>query len=422
MTTLYIECKMGAAGDMLTAALLELFDNKTEILDSLNSLGIPDVVFTAENSEKCNINGTHVKVLINGIDEHSDHHHEHHDHHHEHHHEEHNHDEHHHNHHHHDVHNHHEHHHHSLDDIKALINSLNAPDSVKKHGIQVYEALAKAEAHVHNSTITNIHFHEVGTMDAVADVMAVCYLLYKLDVDDIIVSSIHVGSGTVHTAHGILPVPAPATAELLRNLPIYGGRIEGELCTPTGAALLRHFGKSFGDMPPMNIEKIGYGMGKKDFPIANCIRMFLCSTEDSVDQVIELNCNLDDITGEELGFALDAIYDAGAKEVFYTPVNMKKNRPGTLLTAIVSAKNKNSVVKAIFANTTTIGIREKVCNRYVLDRKIESLETPLGEVRIKKSSGYGVNRCKLEFDDLAKLAKEKGIPLSEIKAQIENGV
>ena len=404
---------MGAAGDMLTAALLELFDNKTEVLKSLNSLGIPDVIYTAENSEKCNVNGTHMKVLINGVEEHSGHHHEHDDHHL---------DDHHHEHHTHDSHDHHEHHHHSLDDIKTLINSLNAPDSVKLHGIQVYEALAKAEAHVHNSTVTNIHFHEVGTMDAVADVMAVCYLLYKLDVDDIIVSSIHVGSGTVKTAHGILPIPAPATAELLRDLPIYGGRIEGELCTPTGAALLRHFGKSFGDMPPMSIKKIGYGMGKKDFPIANCVRVFLGSSADSVDQVIELNCNLDDITGEELGFALDAIYEAGAKEVFYTPVQMKKNRPGLLLTAIVSAEKKASVVKSIFANTTTIGIREKVCNRYVLDRIIETLDTSLGEIHVKKSNGYGVNRCKLEFDDLARLAKEKGLSLSEIKDIIENGV
>ncbi len=401
MKALYIECRMGAAGDMLTAALLELFDDKSQALEALNYMGIPDVVFTAENSEKCNINGTHVKVLIHGHEEHTLHHHEEHHHH---------------------SHHSHEHHHHTLEDIKNLILSLNVPNSVKNHGIQVYETLAEAETHVHNSTVTNIHFHEVGTIDAVADVMAVCYLLYKLEIDDIYVSPIHVGSGTVHAAHGILPVPAPATAELLKQIPIYSGKIDGELCTPTGAALLRHFAKSFGDMPAMTTEKIGYGMGTKDFPVANCVRIFMGSTQDLVDQIIELNCNLDDITGEELGFALDALYDAGAKEVFYTPVQMKKNRPGVLLTAIVASEQKDSVIKAIFANTTTIGIREKICNRYILDRKLDTIDTKYGPVRVKKSSGYGVSRSKLEFDDISRIARDNNLSLNEIKAQIQNGV
>lgn len=397
MKTLYIECKMGAAGDMLTAALLELFDNKANALNELNSMGLPNVEFTAEDSQKCNIQGTHVHVLINGDEEHTDHHHEGH-------------------------HHSHEHHHHTLEDVKNIIYSLNVPESVKNHGIQVYQDLAQAEAHVHNTTITNIHFHEVGTMDAIADVMAVCYMIHKLNVDVIYASPIHVGSGTVHAAHGILPVPAPATTELLKNIPIYGGHIVGELCTPTGAALLRHFVNSFGDMPPMSAEKIGYGMGSKDFPVANCVRVFLGTSASNTDQIIELNCNLDDITGEALGFALEAIYAAGAKEVFYTSVYMKKNRPGVLLTAIVSPSDKDSVIKAIFANTTTIGIREKLCNRYILDRQITTIDTPLGSVHVKKSTGYGITRTKFEFEDLALLAKDNNLSLSEVENQIKNGV
>lgn len=418
MKTLFIECKMGAAGDMLTAALLELFDNKDAILDELNSIGIPSVTFSAENSEKCNINGTHMIVKINGVEESAEHYHDSHHSHHNHDHHEHSHD-HEHDHHHHQDDNH-EHTHYSFENIRNLIDSLNIPDSVKKDGISVYEAIAKAEAHVHNSTLTDIHFHEVGTMDAVADVIAVCFLLNKLQIDKIYVSSVHVGSGTVRTTHGILPVPAPATAELLKDVPIYGGRIEGELCTPTGAALLRHFGTTFGDMPPMIIEKIGYGMGTKDFPVANCVRVFLGTSADKTDQIIELNCNLDDITGEALGFALDEIYEAGAKEVFYTPVQMKKNRPGILLTAIVTKEDKDAVVKAIFTNTTTIGIREKVCDRYVLDRQIETVDTPFGSVRIKRSSGYGVNTSKVEFDDLARISRENNLSLDKTTKAISS--
>ena len=213
-------------------------------------------------------------------------------------------------------------------------------------------------------------------------------------------------------------MPAPATAYILRGIPIYGGAIKGELCTPTGAALLKHFATEFGNMPVMTVRKIGYGMGKKDFPVANCVRIFLGETIGSTDEIIELNCNIDDMTGEDLGFALDAIYESGAREAFFTPVQMKKNRPGVLLTVITTAAEKDTVVKAIFANTTTIGIREKLCGRYVLDRKIETINTPLGEVRIKTSEGYGIKRSKPEYDDLAKIAKEKRLILTKLKKQL----
>ena len=171
-------------------------------------------------------------------------------------------------------------------------------------------------------------------------------------------------------------------------------------------------------MPTMTTEKIGYGMGKKDFPVANCVRIFLGETIGSTDEIIELNCNIDDMTGEDLGFALDAIYEAGAREAFFTSVQMKKNRPGVLLTVITTAAEKDTVVKAIFANTTTIGIREKACNRFIIDRKIETIDTPLGPVRVKKSSGYGVQKSKVEFDDLSKIAKEKGLSLTEVRTTI----
>ncbi len=402
MKTLYIECKMGAAGDMLTAALLELTEDKEGAIRQLNAMGIPHVHFSAETSEKCGITGTHMHVSVDGEEESAydsscaeaahDHSHEHEHHHH--------------------------HHHSSLSDIREMIESLQAPDAVKAEAISVYEAIAQAESRVHGVSITDIHFHEVGTMDAVADVMAVCYLLHTLEVAKVIVSPVHVGSGTVRCAHGVLPVPAPATALLLKDVPIYGGEINGELCTPTGAALLVHFADAFGDMPVMRTEKIGYGMGKKDFARANCVRVFLGETADAADRIYELNCNVDDMTGEDLGFAMDAIYRAGAREVFYTPVQMKKNRPGLLLTAIVAEKEKDAVVEAVFRNTTTIGIRERVCERYVLTRKIKEVPTGLGTVRVKESSGYGVKRIKAEYDDLERIAKEKGLTLAEVRSAV----
>ena len=397
MKTLYIECKMGAAGDMLTAALLELVDDKDAALNELNKIGIPGVTYTASSEEKCGINGTHVTVSINGVEEEIEHsHHDEHDHNHEHHH----------------------HSHSSLADITHIIEHLSVDVAVKKHGIEIYNSIAEAESAVHGEPVSDIHFHEVGTMDAIADVIAVCYLINKLQVENIIVSPVNVGSGTVKCAHGILPVPAPATALLLKGIPTYSGTVESELCTPTGAAILKHFGREFKSIPTMTTEKIGYGMGKKDFPVANCVRIFLGEIIGSTDEIIELNCNIDDMTGEDLGFALDAIYESGAREAFFTPVQMKKNRPGVLLTVITTAADKDAVVKAIFANTTTIGIREKACNRFILDRKIETIDTPLGPVRVKKSSGYGVQKSKVEFDDLSKIAKEKGLSLTEVRTTI----
>ena len=197
-------------------------------------------------------------------------------------------------------------------------------------------------------------------MDAIADITAVCMLMDKIAPQQVIVSPVHVGSGHVRCAHGILPVPAPATAYILRGVPTYGGRIKSELCTPTGAALLKHFATSFGDMPAIEIDAIGYGMGKKNFETANCVRAFLGETEDKRDTIFELHCNVDDMTAEEIGFAMDRLFEAGALEVFTVPVGMKKSRPGTLICILCHEQDKEIVARATFKYTTTIGIREVV--------------------------------------------------------------
>ena len=283
----------------------------------------------------------------------------------------------------------------------------------------VYGLIAEAESHAHNQPVDQIHFHEVGTMDAVADVTAVCYLMNKIAPDQVVVSPVHVGSGKVRCAHGILPVPAPATAYILQGVPIYGGRIQGELCTPTGAALLKHFATRFGDMPTMVTEKIGYGMGKKDFEAANCVRAILGNTEEAPNIIVELTCNVDDMTGEALGYAMEKLFDAGAVEVYTVNVGMKKSRPGIMLCVMAPEKKKDDVIAAVFKHTTTIGIRESYSKRYTLKRRFETVETPYGDVTKKVSFGYGVERSKLEFEDLARISRETGKSLNELRSEIE---
>ena len=289
MKTLYFECSMGAAGDMVMAALIELHENPNDFLHKLNAVGIPGVTVSAESHEKCGIVGTRVIVRVNGQEEGSHDHHEHdhsHDHSHEHSHDhnhahdhshEHTHD---HNH----AHDHsHErthshggaHSHNSYRDIEHKIGHLNISDSVKENVLAVYKLIADAESKVHGTTIDQIHFHEVGEMDAIADIVGVCMLMEELAPDVVKASPINVGSGHVKCSHGILPVPAPATALILQGVPIYGDKTKGELCTPTGAALIKHFTDEFGSLPMMRVSKIGYGMGTKNFEKANCVRTFL---------------------------------------------------------------------------------------------------------------------------------------------------
>lgn len=434
---------MGAAGDMLSAALYELLDDKEAFINKINNAGIPKVKVNAEPMTKCGILGTHMNVLVDGVSEGEEHHHEHeyehenhhnhdhdhehdHDHHHDHDHShEHEHDynhDHAHEHfdsahteeHYHEHEHHHEHHHSSLKDIEDIIDALNLPENVKIDAKNVYAMIAEAESNAHGKPVTEIHFHEVGTMDAIADITMVCMLMNELKADKIIASEIHVGSGHVHCAHGILPVPAPATAFILRGIPFTSGHIKGELCTPTGAALIKYFASSFGEMPVMTVEKIGYGMGKKDFEQANCVRAFLGSTNEKASEITELSCNIDDMTGEKIAFAMEKLFEAGALEVYTIPVGMKKSRPGILLSVMCNEAKKDEMVSLIFKHTTTLGIRENVSKRYTLKREIIKKETPFGEIRIKKSEGFGIVREKYEYEDLARIANEKNIAIDDI--------
>ena len=382
MKTLYIDCGMGAAGDMLAAALLELLPDKQAFLTQMNDLGLPGVEISAQRAVKCGITGTHFRVAIQGREE-DEHHHA----------------------------------HSGLGQIHSLVEALPIPTMVKLDVLAVYRLIAQAESQVHGVPVEHIHLHEVGALDAVADITAVCLLLHRLDAEQIVASPVHVGSGSVCCAHGVLPVPAPATALLLQGIPSYGGEIAGELCTPTGAALLKHFVQKFGPQPMMATQAVGYGMGKKDFPRANCLRVLLGDTQQPGEEILELRCNLDDMTGEALGFAQERLLEAGALDVFTTAIGMKKCRPGILLTVLCRESDREKLVQCLFRHTTTLGIRETLCQRHTLARYVEHVETPWGQVRKKVSTGQGIYREKYEYEDLARLAKEHGVSLQEVPLQ-----
>lgn len=462
MKIIYLDCGMGAAGDMLLAALLELCPNQEEMIKELNQLGIPGVEFQVQKAEKCGILGTHMRVMVHGeeeeagyapeyTNEHShkqtgEHEHSHeqtggHEHSHEqtsgH---EHSHeqtDEHEHSHGHSHSHSYshehthehgHAHYHAGMAQIREWIGGLRVSEKVKEDALAVYQLIVQAESKAHGKPVEEVHFHEVGMLDAVADVVGVCWLIEKLEVEQIFASAVHVGSGQVRCAHGILPVPAPATAYLLQNVPIYGGNIRGELCTPTGAALLKYFVTCFGVMPPMAAEKVGYGMGKKDFAAANCVRAFLGNTRSTkqenpanTDSIVELRCNLDDMTGEEIGYACELLFKEGALDVYTVGIGMKKSRPGVLLVCLCKTSDICRMEELIFCHTTTLGIRRVWCERSVLSRTFEQMETPWGTVR-KKMSHFPdqerILREKLEYEDLAQIAVKTGLSIAEIRKRI----
>ena len=431
MRTLYIECNMGAAGDMLMSALYELLDDtqKEEFLKRMNGLGLPGVCITPRKASTCGISGTHMEVTVYGEEEHEHDHPQgelHGDYH---------------------AHEHggtiHEHggtlsgHHHADPlHIAELIAGLALPEEVRDNARQVYDAIADAEAKAHGCPVEQVHFHEVGALDAVTDVAGVCYAVYLLKPERIVVSPVHVGSGTVRCAHGIMPVPAPATANLLSDVPMYGGSIRGELCTPTGAALLVHFADSFGDMPVMSKTSVGIGVGTKEFEQANCVRVFLGESQavkpadgfgtageaigkQSKDegagngQIAELVCNIDDMTPEALAFAAARLIELGALDVYTVAGTMKKGRPGWEVTVLCETDRIDETAKHIMRETTTNGVRVRLCGKYFLTPGIETVQSACGQVRIKTAEGFGIRHEKPEYEDAAACARKAQVSYRE---------
>ena len=389
MRTLYLDCSMGAAGDMLTAALLELHPDPEDFLRRFNAAGLPQVHTRRERAERCGVVGTRAIVEIAGEEEgeapeaHPHRHHRH------------------------------------LPDIETILNAADAPEKAKRDALAVYRLLAEAESAAHGRPVEQIHFHEIGELDAIADVLAVCMLLGELGPERIVASPVELGGGTVRCAHGELPVPAPATARLLTGIPVTAGAAQTELCTPTGAALLRHFVQDFGPLPAMRTEAIGYGLGKKDFGRLNAVRAFLGESGEGSETLLELRCNLDDASGEELGFAREELLAAGALDVWTVPIGMKKGRPAAELCLLCREERREELLRLLFRHTPTLGVRLFPCERVSLRREVREAQTPYGPVRVKVSEGFGVRREKPEYEDLARLAREKGLSLREIRESLD---
>jgi uncharacterized protein (TIGR00299 family) protein len=391
---------MGAAGNMLTAALLELINDKSGFLKQINSIGIPGLKVNMESVDKCGISGTYIRVSINGIEESSTntailkHSHK----------------------------NLHKHRYTGFEKIENIIARLSVSQKVKDNALSIYRLIAGAEASVHGTSLEQIHFHELGNADAIADIVCVCMLMESLAPQETIASPINVGSGFVQCAHGIMPVPSPATVYILQDIPIYSKNAHEELCTPTGAAIIKHFAKRFEQMPKMRVKKIGYGMGTKNFKSINCLRTFLGETENNNDEtndhIAQLQCNLDDMTGEAIGFAVNLLLQEGALDVFTVPIQMKKNRPAVLLTCICSESKSHFFAELILRHTTTFGIRQTICDRYALKRKILTKQTLFGNIRIKTGEGYNIKKIKPEYDDIAKAAHLNNVSFGEVNDAI----
>ena len=317
----------------------------------------------------------------------------------------------------------HSHAHRTIPEIYALIEKSSLTASARNRAKGMFQRLAEAEASIHEKPVEKVHLHEVGALDSIIDIVGAAFAMEWFGADRIVSSPLNVGGGMVHSAHGHFPVPAPATVKLLGNAPVYSGAVQKELVTPTGALIVTTFAQSFGPIPPMTIERVGYGAGDRDEPSTPNVLRVLVGEEDVVrgfrpaDRVTIVECEIDDMNPQIFGLVMDRLYAAGAVEVFYVPVQMKKNRPGTLLTVIAPPDKREAIADVIFRETTTIGLRHYDVERECLERKHVTVKTPIGDVRFKVASRNGrVVNASPEFDDCAALAAARNLSVKEVQA------
>jgi len=305
--------------------------------------------------------------------------------------------------------------HRHLSDILGIIGSSTLAASVKEKAGAIFRTLAEAEAKVHGTTVDHVHFHEVGAVDAIVDVVGAVVGLELLGVTDVFASSLPTGHGTIKSAHGILPVPAPATAEILARVgaPLRAVDVEAELVTPTGAAILATLATF--RQPDLRLKAMGYGFGTKQLPWANALRIWIGEPVEGGQETTSLiEANLDDATPEALGFAMERLFGAGALDVYFTPIQMKKNRPAVMLSVIAPLAKERDLAAAVLRETTTLGVRISRTGRLTADRRQDSVDTPHGPVRIKVKSFEGRESCAPEYEDCARIARERGLPLMDV--------
>lgn len=383
---LYLDCFSGISGNMLLGALLDAGLPEEYLREELKKLPVSDYEIVIERVKKCGISATYVDVKLT--------HYHHHGHHHE------------------------EHHHRHLPDILEIIDQSTLADKIKIDSKKIFNQLAEAEAKVHGTTIEQIHFHEVGAVDAIIDIVGAAIGLNWLAVDAIYTSKLHVGSGFINCDHGLMPIPAPATAELLKNIPYYSGDISKELVTPTGAAIIATLGSGFGAMPENFISHtIAYGAGTWELTIPNVLRMHIGEVaDDSGNDKIVIETNIDDLNPQVYEYVIDKLLTAGAVDVWLTPITMKKSRPATQLSVLTDKQHLDHLVKIIFAETSTIGLRFYHVERAVAERKFIDVSTDWGTVHVKISYREGqIVHISPEFDECKILAQKNNIPLKLVQ-------
>jgi hypothetical protein len=415
MRTLYLDCFSGASGDMFLGALIDCGLDFELLKAELARLGVTGYELSLERVDRSGISASKFDVHL------APHHEHHHDHDHSHHH-----------------HHHHgeepnlkseisnlesEHsHHRSLTEIKHIIASSSLSDRIKERATAIFQRIGEAESKIHNIPIETVHFHEVGAIDSIVDIVGAVIGLEAMQIDCILSSALHVGAGSFRCAHGIYPVPGPATAELLKGVPMYSKDIQGELVTPTGAAIISTLAAGFGPMPMMKVEKIGYGAGTKTFPkFPNVLRAIIGELAEDADHTPDLitviEANIDDMSAQVFGHVMEQAMNAGALDLFYTPVQMKKNRPGVLLTLLAKPEDRGRMCDLLFRETTTLGVRYRNEQREILQREFLTVETDYGPIGIKLArtrDGRVINAAP-EFDDCAGAAEKHAVGLREVQ-------
>jgi uncharacterized protein (TIGR00299 family) protein len=412
---LYFDCFAGAAGDMVLGALIDAGVRLEDVRRALGSLAIAPATVWTERVTRTGIAAT--KFCVRGEQAPLDHAHDH------------------------DrqhgpeqehgqhghsrvrTHEHEERHHHvhrTLTDINRLIDGSALSSSGKDRAKELFARLGEAEAAIHGTPLSQVHLHEVGALDSIIDIVGTVYAMEAIGAEHVMASPLNVGSGSVQSAHGVYPVPAPATARLLKDAPIYVGPQQAEMVTPTGALLITSYAKAFGPVPPMRIAQIGYGAGNRDFPdTPNVLRVLIGESDAAAAShtVVVIEAEIDDMNPQIFGVLMDRLLSQGALDVFYTPIQMKKNRPGTLLSVIAAPDARVALTSTIFRETTTIGVRYREMTRECLDRTIVTVATSVGDVRIKVATRNGeILNASPEFEDCVRLAEEHNVPAKNVQA------
>jgi uncharacterized protein (TIGR00299 family) protein len=389
MKQAYLDCSSGISGDMFLAALIDVGVPVDRLFTELKKLSLGFYQFKRTRAVRGGIVGTRVDIQVPGEQPHR-----------------------------------------HLSDIRSLIEQASLPQNAAGQALKIFKHLAEVEGRLHNVSPNEVHFHEVGAVDAVLDIVGTCIALELLEITELVCSPLNVGSGRVNAAHGSLPVPAPATAELLKDIPIYSTGVEGELVTPTGAALVAALAAGFGPLPPMKIARIGYGAGAKDFPgHPNIARLFVGEATEAVigipglpgDEIVSvIEANIDDMSPQLYGYFMDRALAAGALDVTCSSAQMKKNRPGLTISILCEPGKSEALSQLLFEETTTIGVRISEARRKVLEREQVKVETPYGEVQVKVARrDGGVVNAAPEFDDCRRLAIDHSVPLKQVIAAAE---